>query len=96
MWGHRRDGGTRDIKKTQGLTGTWSQAKGGKWGAQSHVKRRQTPACGAGLRGERWGPVGGGCRRRPGGWRFDPGEEVGSGCKLREGFYDERIWMRGW
>ena len=60
-----------------GLTGTWSQAEGGRGGTNGQRKRQQTQACGAGIRVERQSLVGGGCGLRPGGQRFAPGQEVG-------------------
>ena len=44
--------------------------------------RRRRASQGAEISGGDWRVAGGGCRRRLGGRRFSPGEEVGSGCKI--------------
>ena len=83
--GAKRRRMTRNRRTPYGLTGTWDQAEGGKGGeAHSHRTRRQTQACGVGRRDERWSMAGGRCGKPTFGWRFAPGEYVGSGCK-REG-----------
>ena len=58
------------------------QAEGGKGGSDPELERQQTQARGAGRIDERQRLSGGGYKRLPGGQRFAPGEEVGSGCKL--------------
>ena len=71
----------RDLRRgtPQGTTGIWVQAKGGKGGSEPAWGWQQTQTRGTGRMDERWRLAGGGCGRRPGGRRFPPGEEVGSG-----------------
>ena len=62
-----------------GLTGTWEKNKEGKGGGlHSHRTRCQTQSRDTGHIDERYRLAGGGCRRRPGGRRFTPLEDVGS------------------
>ena len=64
----------------QGLIGTWLKAKVGKGGANGRVIRRQMQAHGIGRIDKRRRLAGGGCGKRPGGWRSALGKEVGIGC----------------
>ena len=87
-------GGTYNRQTPQGLTGTWSQAKGGKGGSNGHCKRWNMQKCGAGCRYKWWGQVVGGCGWRLGGRWFAPGEEVGIVCK-RKGIWRRTLVMEG-
>ena len=81
---HREDGGTRNGRNPQSMTGAWVKYKGFKGGgSHSHWKRRHMQARGAGRRDECRRLVSGGCGRHPGGRRLDSGEELGSGFKQR-------------
>ena len=78
--------GTLDSQTTQGPTGTWAQANGGKGGrVHSHDKRRNTKSRGEGRRDEWRRLAGGRCGQHPGGRRFAPGEEVGNRWKQKYG-----------
>ena len=80
----------RRVKPPQGMTGTWVQAEGGKWGS----KPAREMAADAGTRRGSQGQAveAGGWVCFPGGRRFAPVEEVGSGCE-QKGSGNERMWM---
>ena len=79
--GTQRRGGTHNGRTHQGPIETWAQAEGGKGGGGKPAQeRQQTQARGTGRRYERRRLEDGGkYGRRPGGRRFAPGEEMGSG-----------------
>ena len=73
----------KTIKSPRGLQGTGCMPRATKGGAHRHGKRQQAQSRGAGCRDERGRLAGGGCGQRPGGRRFVPREELGSGWKIR-------------
>ena len=85
----RKSQGHRDAEvpvkgeAPQSPTWTWVQSKGGKGGSKPERERQQPQACGVGCRDKQQRLAGGGGGRRPGGRRFTPGEEEGSGWKFR-------------
>ena len=77
--GTRRCGGIRDGQPPpRGRQGPGCRPRAAKGGGAPAQERRQTQARGVGNRDEQR-LAGGGCEQIPGGRRFPPGEEVGSG-----------------
>ena len=71
--------GNRDRQPPQRPIGTRVQDEGGKGGSEPEQERQQIQERGAGRRDERLRLAGSGCGRCPGGRRFEPGVELGSG-----------------